>query len=188
MTGRLQVFFEGSWSQVCATEFEAPDASVACRQLGYGAGTVIPQFLLRADRMTVQTTEVFPEIGISASGCSGSEDRLLDCTANNDLGGMFNRDCLNSDGFGLVLACVRSREAGLPSHPITPLLSCYPPFPRYPSPQLSVFPITNVSGALDLRSGFLWHRFLDWLYMFFVLFGLEFVSLSRVPWNAAMFR
>ena len=39
---RLEVFFEGSWSQVCAREFDGPDADVACRHLGFGAGTVGP--------------------------------------------------------------------------------------------------------------------------------------------------
>ena len=113
VTGRLQVFFEGSWSQVCAAEFEAADANVACRQLGYGAGTVVPQFFTEADKVSLETTAVFPEIGISASGCTGSEDRLLDCPARENLRFMFNRDCLSSDGFGLVLACVGAPEEGV---------------------------------------------------------------------------
>lgn len=111
VTGKPQVFFEGSWSQVCAGEFGAPDANVACRQLGYGAGTTVPQFLTDADRVTLRTTAVFPEIGISASGCTGSEDRLLDC--DQDLVDMFNRGCLNADGFGLVLACVGTPAQGV---------------------------------------------------------------------------
>jgi len=37
--GRLEVFFEGSWGQVCCTAFHAPDADVACRQLGFGAAS-----------------------------------------------------------------------------------------------------------------------------------------------------
>ena len=41
-TGRLEVFFEGSWGSVCAFAFDALDADVACRQLGFGAGTREP--------------------------------------------------------------------------------------------------------------------------------------------------
>ena len=44
MTGLLQVFFDGSWSQVCGGRFEVADVNVTCRQLGVGAGTIVPQF------------------------------------------------------------------------------------------------------------------------------------------------
>ena len=37
--GRLEVFFEGSWSQVCGLLVSSADVAVACRQLGFtGAG------------------------------------------------------------------------------------------------------------------------------------------------------
>ena len=37
--GRLEVFFEGSWSQVCGAQVFSSDVAVACRQLGFtGAG------------------------------------------------------------------------------------------------------------------------------------------------------
>ena len=114
MTGRLQVFFEGSWSQVCAGAFGAPDANVACRQLGYGAGTVVPQIVTDADRAALRAMGVFPEIAISGSGCVGTEERLLDCSPElPDPNFFFSRDCLNSDGFGLVLGCVAAPATGV---------------------------------------------------------------------------
>eukprot|EP00892_Ulva_mutabilis_P007288 jgi/Ulvmu1/4931/UM204_0002.1 len=106
VTGRLQVFFEGSWSQVCAGSFMAPDANVACRQLGFGAGTTIPQFLSDAERVVLQSTPVFPEIAITASNCAGTEERLLDCSGELNPEFFFGRDCLNSNGLGLVIGCV----------------------------------------------------------------------------------
>eukprot|EP00892_Ulva_mutabilis_P005899 jgi/Ulvmu1/3681/UM017_0097.1 len=111
VTGRLQVFFEGSWSQVCAGNFDAADADVACRQLGFGAGTVVPQFLSEADRVTLRSTPVFPEIAITSSGCIGTEERLLDCSRELDTDFFFSRDCLNSNGLGLVIGCVATPDS-----------------------------------------------------------------------------
>ena len=118
MTGHLQVFFEGSWSQVCNGFFDVADANVACRQLGFGVGTVVPQFLSEADLATLRSTPVFPEIAITASGCTGSEERLVDCGQEEDqtldyrADFTFGRDCLNSIGAGLRIACVASPGTG----------------------------------------------------------------------------
>ena len=108
VTGRLQVFLQGSWSQVCSGEIGAPDANVACRQLGYGAGTVVPPSLVTADRAAMRTNVVFPEVANTTSGCTGSEDRLVDCNQNSTT--IFSRECVNSDGYGVILACVGTAE------------------------------------------------------------------------------
>ena len=128
MTGRLQVFFEGSWSQVCAGLFDPADANVACRQLGYGAGTVVPQFLSDAEFAALASTPVFPEVAITGSGCNGTEQSLLDCGPDLDyLGSFFNRDCLNSGGAGLVLGCVGTPAEGTLRFQF-PFLSAAPSF------------------------------------------------------------
>ena len=119
VTGRPQVFFEGSWSQVCLALFNASDANVACRQLGYGAGTVVPQELTDAELAAMRATGDFPEIAISASGCVGTEERLLDCSPErSDPNIFFKPDCLGSFGTsislgaGLVLGCVADPATG----------------------------------------------------------------------------
>eukprot|EP00892_Ulva_mutabilis_P012708 jgi/Ulvmu1/980/UM103_0007.1 len=40
-TGALQLYHDGEFGAVCAKEFDAPDAAVACRQLGFDDGVVI---------------------------------------------------------------------------------------------------------------------------------------------------
>ena len=117
VTGRLQVFLDGSWSQICAGEIGAPDADVACRQLGYGAGTVVPPSLVSAERAGLRTNVRFPEVAITSSGCTGSEDRLVNCSRNAT--SIFSRECVNSDGYGVVLACVRSPEEGVRHTPVS---------------------------------------------------------------------
>lgn len=118
ITGRLQVYFEGSWSQVCATAFDVADADVACRQLGYGSGSVVSKILSFVEREESSRTNVFPEVAIIGSGCTGTEDRLLDCalappdTSPEDYTVDLGRDCLNSDGTGLVVACVSAPLQG----------------------------------------------------------------------------
>ena len=113
MAGRLQVFLEGSWTQVCGAEFGAPAANVACRQLGFGAGSVVPQDLTDADRAALQAMGIVPQIAVSGSGCVGSEERLLDCGPDQpgpDFS--FRRDCVNPNSAGLVLGCVAVPATG----------------------------------------------------------------------------
>ena len=112
-TGRLQIFFGGSWTQVCGAAFGAPAAKVACRQLGFGAGTVVPQVFTDEDVAALHETDVIPQIAISGSGCAGTEERLLDCSPQRpDSEFSFRRDCLNSNSGRLTLGCVVSPATG----------------------------------------------------------------------------
>lgn len=117
VTGRLEVFFEGSWSQVCDGDFGSADANVACRQLGFGAGTIEERFLTDDEYAELGATPVFPEVAISASGCTGTEERLIDCAQELDDYPtyslyFFGRSCFDSDGRGLHIACVRKELNG----------------------------------------------------------------------------
>lgn len=133
-TGLLQVFFEGSWSQVCATGFDAPDANVACRQLGFGAGAIVPKALSTVQLDELRRTNIYPEIAITGASCMGTEEKLVDCgvdsngtvehTTRLEVSG---RDCLNSEGDGLVVGCVaaplQSPSAGASPHLMNPRMS-----------------------------------------------------------------
>lgn len=45
VTGALQVYCDGAWGAVCTSNFNDPDATVACRQLGFPTGMLLPQAL-----------------------------------------------------------------------------------------------------------------------------------------------
>lgn len=115
-TGRLEVFFEGSWGQICAFGFDATDADVACRQLGFGAGAVGPS---RPDGMQNQSRFdaqrlVFPEVALTSPGCNGTEEKLFDCRPDTPRPAFERAVCLSAVEPGLTLACVTQAAAGTP--------------------------------------------------------------------------
>ena len=115
--GRVEVFFEGSWSQVCANAFAGPDADVACRQLGFGAGTVVPADAGRVRGRFAPTSSerVVPEAAVTAVGCNGSESKLLDCPLEmKGLGvDLFSdQTCLTATAVGLIVGCVQKSLQG----------------------------------------------------------------------------
>lgn len=109
MSGRLEIFFEGSWGQVCASDFNGVDANVACRQLGFGAGTVFPAdpARFRGGVPPVRPDRVVPEAVVTAVGCNGSESTLLDCPLEMQGADLFDDlTCLTATGIGLIIGCV----------------------------------------------------------------------------------
>ena len=126
--GRPEVFFEGSWSQICGIDFDPADADVACRQLGFGMGAVGP---LTSDSTSVGRDQfspklfVYPEVALRSPGCNGTEASLLDCPrtmqpVDSDYVHVDYHvgDCFDSNGPGLTLACVRESEPGPPLLPV----------------------------------------------------------------------
>jgi len=78
--GRLDIYENGEWNWVCGHQFWNDDngASVACRQLGYSSGTLLPS---TAQKEQYSDTENLGDLlghGIGVS-CSGSESNLLEC-------------------------------------------------------------------------------------------------------------
>ena len=66
--GRVEVFLDSEWGTVCNDYFAEVDATVACRQLGYGGGELY--------------TDAGPGSGsihMDNVACAGTEQRLIDC-------------------------------------------------------------------------------------------------------------
>ena len=88
--GRVEVFVNGTWGTVCDDEWDMNDASVVCRQLGYGRA------------LTALNTAAFGrgqgKIWMNNVQCTGNESSLTDC-AHNGLG---NANCSHSKDAGVV--------------------------------------------------------------------------------------
>ena len=115
-TGQLEVFFEGSWGSVCARFFNGPDANVACRQLGYVAGTRQPQ-LLRSSGPAAESApdlDVFPVVNLAGPGCSGTEATLLECGVDTAFARSIGsqQECFGTGQPGLRIGCVVAAEEG----------------------------------------------------------------------------
>lgn len=115
--GRLEIFFEDSWSQVCGQGFGGADADVACRQLGFGAGSVRPSFVTGARVSESPERLVYPKVAITRLGCVGTEASLLECPGEMSDYLNFADICFDDYNEGLALACVTNDETGvMPSH------------------------------------------------------------------------
>ena len=113
--GRLELFFEGSWGQVCAGSFAAADANVACRSMGFFSGTIGP-FDTNFNDLTRERL-VYPEIAVTSLGCSGQEMNLLQCPGQVDIrGDDYNRysmaGCSDDSEQALLVACVTAAGNG----------------------------------------------------------------------------
>eukprot|EP00892_Ulva_mutabilis_P007859 jgi/Ulvmu1/5445/UM223_0006.1 len=174
VSGRLELFFEGSWGQVCALDFNAEDADVACRQLGFGAGAVGPAQALTFgnDNRLVPTLDpsrrlVFPEVTLTLSGCNGSEATLLECDPEpvTEIPGFSEDDpgstvCFNRDEAGLILSCVAEPEEGelcinllclTPDQTHTGVRCFCGPFPEAPATLHVAWPTRERNAVLASR-------------------------------------
>ncbi|CAC5367204.1 unnamed protein product [Mytilus coruscus] len=70
VSGRLEIFYNGTWGTVCDDSFDDIDAQVACRQLGYNNGFFIGSF----------TKYTEGKIWLDDVDCSGAENKLSHCT------------------------------------------------------------------------------------------------------------
>ncbi|KAI6656892.1 hypothetical protein LOD99_16194 [Oopsacas minuta] len=75
--GNLQVFYNGTWGEVCDEHWTISDANVACKQMGFARAVSIPYY-------GVFESEPEP-IWLSNVMCTGNESSLLECS-HDDIG------------------------------------------------------------------------------------------------------
>lgn len=124
ISGRPEIFFEGSWSQVCGLGFDGFDADVACRQLGFGPGTANTvervETSLQVEFRGVNGS--FAEVALTKVGCVGTEASLLECAGDDILDGIRTRECNEAGNPGLFLSCVADPIEGVGPYACAALL------------------------------------------------------------------
>ena len=88
--GRVEVFYEGEWGTVCDDEWDATDANVVCKQLGFAGAT-------EAVHQAGFGEGVGPTF-LDEVACTGLEERLEDCPSN----GWRVEDCSHSEDAGVI--------------------------------------------------------------------------------------
>ena len=87
--GRLEIFHEGEWGTVCNDGFGTPDATVACRQLGYAGGSSLDTRLFGSGRIWLDDLQCTgeearldqcPHSGFGVHNCEHAEDVAVSCT------------------------------------------------------------------------------------------------------------
>jgi hypothetical protein len=68
--GRVEIYHDGAWGTVCDDYWDAADAMVACRQLGYGGGTPCSSACFGSGT---------GEIWLDDTDCAGTETSLASC-------------------------------------------------------------------------------------------------------------
>ena len=89
--GRVEVCYNDVWGTVCEDAWDAADAQVVCRQLGYSP----------IEAMALSGSNVADGIGqiwLDEVSCAGTEDELLECVAST----IGNHNCDHSRDAGVA--------------------------------------------------------------------------------------
>ncbi|XP_025102866.1 deleted in malignant brain tumors 1 protein-like [Pomacea canaliculata] len=89
--GRLELFYNGTWNTVCNDLFDAKEAKVACRMLGFNSSRAL------AVRTSMYGEDSAP-ILLDNVRCRGSEATLMQCQHN----GLYNNDCGHQEDLGVI--------------------------------------------------------------------------------------
>ena len=113
LEGRVEVCSAGVWGTVCDNSWSSVDASVVCGQLGYPHQrmlvVLINQILDHSNYITDAIARPLAFFGQGSGdilldnvGCTGTEDRLIDCS-NNGIG---VHNCTHSEDAGVTCQSV----------------------------------------------------------------------------------
>ena len=89
-SGRVEVFYNGTWGTICDDSWDLQDADVVCRQLGYGGALSAP----RAATFKQGTGPIW----LDDVGCFGNEKSISQCSHQ----GWGVENCWHSEDAGVV--------------------------------------------------------------------------------------
>ena len=89
--GRLEVYYYSEWGTVCDDSWGSPDATVACRQMGFVG-------VSDSDSSLFGSGASSQRIWLDNVACSGSESRLVDCSH----AGVGRENCGHFEDVGIV--------------------------------------------------------------------------------------
>ena len=100
-SGKIQLFRQQAFGQICSTFFTEKEANVTCRQLGFSGG--VP--------LVYEASETLPFL-LTGVHCNGDEKRITDCYTETQI-------CYNNQRAGVV--CYNSTGNRLLEYLITRL-------------------------------------------------------------------
>lgn len=118
LEGRVEICKDSSWGTVCDNGWSKVDAIVVCRQLNFSVAGMqysiqicIRNFSTTHHAATVATSlasfgEGTGPIALNAVGCTGNEERLLDCPSSS------------------IGSCTHAKDAGVICHSRTGMQIC----------------------------------------------------------------
>ena len=97
LSGRVEVYINGTWGTVCDDGWSLTNADVVCRQLGYDGAT-------RAPARAIYGEGTGP-IYYDDVACTGSEARLVNCSHS----GFGIHNCQHSEDAGVECSTTKSQ-------------------------------------------------------------------------------
>ena len=88
--GRVELFYQGAWGTVCDDGWDLNDATVVCKQLGFSSASAAPH--------EAQYGQGTGDIILDNVSCSGTEERIFDCSHN----GYRSHNCSHGEDASVV--------------------------------------------------------------------------------------